>query len=337
MSTPTEIDKYKIISELGSGHFGEVYHAFDRALHADKAIKVIKSNDPSSFLRILEEAQILKKCNHKHIVKINEANIFNVAGESRVVLDLEYIPEGSLESAINKRWLSVKEATEHLRGALTGLIYAHSQGFIHRDIKPGNILLSKGATKLSDFGLATHTQPGTFGSPQGYTTHLAPEIFTTHQTSEITDVFAAGVTYFRAISNIGDWAAALSLIPNHWAFVRNGNLIQKIGFANYIPDPIRRITRKACATKPDSRYQSAHEFKQQLDKLRFNIDWTRNSDFDWIGISGKNRYSGTIDPTKNTLVIKKDDRQIKSASMKCSTLDDAINALHQYIANTTLT
>ena len=103
MAHPTSINKYQIIRPLGDGHFGQVFHAFDLALKAEKAIKVLKTTDPSTFLQGLKEAQILNRCNHKHIVSINEANVFLVDKEQRVVLDLEYIPEGSLESALNVR------------------------------------------------------------------------------------------------------------------------------------------------------------------------------------------------------------------------------------------
>lgn len=155
MSAPASIDKYQLIKPLGSGHFGQVFHAFDRALMTEKAIKVLKVTDPTQFLQHLEEAQILRACTHKHIVTINEANIFPVNGEQRVVLDLEYIPEGSLEGAMEARWVSAKEAITYIRGTLSGLEHAHAQGILHRDIKPGNILLAPNAAKLSDFGLAT--------------------------------------------------------------------------------------------------------------------------------------------------------------------------------------
>ena len=332
-----QIDKYKIIKQLGAGHFGEVYHAFDRALHADKAIKLIKSSSPSEFKKNLEEAQILNKCNHKHIVTINEAGIFKVEKELRVVLDLEYIPEGSLEAALKTRWLSAKEATEHIRGALSGLVYAHSQGFIHRDIKPGNILLSRGATKLSDFGLATNTGASLIGSQQGYNTHLAPESFSTSTTSALTDVYAMGVTYFRSISNISEWRKALSLIPNNWSYVRNGSLIQKIGLHDHIPDQIKRIIRKACNPNPTQRYQSAEEFKQQLDRLRFNIDWTKNEETDWTGFCRNHSYNATINSKKNQLEIRKNGRQIRARAEIFRSPEEAIAALHRHVASTTLT
>lgn len=64
MSHPTDVDKYQVIAPLGSGHFGQVYRAFDRALRVEKAIKILKAKDPNDFLAHLKEAQILRRCTH---------------------------------------------------------------------------------------------------------------------------------------------------------------------------------------------------------------------------------------------------------------------------------
>lgn len=336
MSHPTSIDKYQIIRPLGGGHFGQVYHAFDRALKAEKAIKLLKTTDPETFLTSLEEAQILNRCKHKHIISINEANIFLVENEHRVVLDLEYVPEGSLEKALETRWVSVRDAVSYIRGSLIGLEHAHSQGFLHRDIKPGNILLAPNAPKLSDFGLATQSGPEAYGSGQGYIPHLPPEYFSSRKTSVRTDVFAAGITLFRALSNISDWKAVLSALPNAQRHVERGTLISQIGFDSYIPNPVRRIVRKACAPDQDSRYQTASDFGQQLDRLRFSIDWVRINNFEWRGISENNLHQAIVDDSKATLTIKKNGRRITSNCGKYTTLSQAIKGMHEYIANTTL-
>ncbi len=191
--TPTAIDKYQIITSLGAGNFGQVYHVYDRALGAEKAIKVLMASNPGNFMQSLEEAQILNRCQHKHIVTINEANIFAVNGTDRVILDLEYVAEGSLELALSNRWVSAKESVSYIRGALLGLEHAHSQGFLHRDVKPANILLAPNAPKLSDFGLATDAGAALVGSAKGYRPHLPPEFYVNSLTTEITDVFAVGI------------------------------------------------------------------------------------------------------------------------------------------------
>jgi len=198
---PSTIDKYQIINQIGSGHYGIVAHVLDRALHAEKAIKILDLSDPKKYVEKLEEAQILHKCSHKNIVEINEANIFNVSGQLKVILDLEYIPLGSLEKAMENRYVPISESVKHMLDVLSGLEYAHSQGFLHRDIKPGNILIGNNITKLSDFGLATSFSTSSCGSPQGYTTHLAPEFYNTNSTTILTDIFAAGMTFCNRQNN----------------------------------------------------------------------------------------------------------------------------------------
>lgn len=336
MSHPKTIDKYQIIEHLGSGSFGHVYRVLDRALQVEKAIKVLGVTNPASFLQSLEEAQILHRCSHKHIVSINEANIFDVAGSPRVVLDLEYIAEGSLEGALSNRWISIQESVRYLQGALQGLEHAHAQGFLHRDIKPGNILLARSVSKLSDFGLATDTSSTLVGSSQGYITHLPPEFWTTRQTTVLTDVFACGVTLYRAISNIGDWQAVVRAIPNYQTKIQNGKLIEKIGFESFIPKVLQRIIRKACHFDPTRRYQSVLELRQQLDRLRFGIDWILTGDFSWEGRQGSDVFTIEVDPVKYVVISKKNNRRRNDQCAQYKDLGVAIQSMKRFIAETTL-
>lgn len=336
MTHLTDVDKYQVLCPLGSGHFGQVYHAFDRALRTDKAIKILKAKDPNEFLTHLKEGQILVKCRHKHIVAINEANIFDVSGEKRVVLDLEYIPEGSLEGALHDRWVSVREAVPYIRGALLGLEHAHSQGFLHRDIKPGNILLAPAGAKLSDFGLATDAGTSLYGSPRGYTTHLPPEYFTDASTSALTDIFSAGITLFRAVSNISDWRSVSGSVPNFRRHVEAGTLIKKIGYGRFVPASVRRIISKACHPEPAKRFQSAQEFGQQLDKLRFGIDWVRVDNVVWRGRSGDDTYEAMVDDNSRALTVTKNRRKVTAYCRKFASMAEAISALDSHVAETTL-
>lgn len=336
MTAPKSIDKYQIIKLLGSGHFGQVFHAFDRALMTEKAIKVLKVTDPKQFLRHFEEAQILKACTHKHIVTINEANIFNVNGQSRVVLDLEYIPEGSLETAMDDRWISTKEAVSYIRGTISGLEHAHAQGILHRDIKPGNILLASHAAKLSDFGLATNIQPRQAGSAKGYITHLAPEYFSNRETTQQTDIFAMGITLYRAVCNLSDWIAVTNAIPKKMVHIKKGTLVKKIGYPEFIPSQIRRIINKACSPSTDSRYKTSAEFGQRLDALRFSVDWIQKNDFEWAGSDGERNFKASVDPVKNALTIKRNGRRLKNLCKKYDSLEEAVIAMHEYVASTTL-
>lgn len=334
---PTVIDKYQIIKPLGAGNFGQVFHVFDRALGTDKAIKVLLSIDPSKFMQDLKEAQILNKCKHKHIVTINEANIFPVNGINRIILDLEYIPEGSLEAALASRWVSIRESLEYVRGALLGLEYAHSQGFLHRDVKPGNILLAPNTPKLSDFGLATDAGLSLIGSAKGYKPHLPPECYSTTTTSEQTDIFAMGVTLFRSLSNIADWRAVINAVPNLPDHMLKGTLVKRIGFEGFIPERLRRIVRKACHPDPAKRFLTAHAFGQRLDAIRFNIDWIRIDDNEWQGYCGAGKLHHCVtDFAKNSITVSVNGRRVRSECRNYNSLAKAIGHMNQYIAETTL-
>ncbi len=335
--SPTTIDKYQIISPLGSGNFSQVYHVFDRALGSEKAIKVLLASDPSGFMHSLEEAQILNQCQHKHIVAINEANIFPVNGTARVVLDLEYIPEGSLEYALSNRWISVKETVTYIRGALIGLEHAHAHGFLHRDVKPGNILLAPMAPKLSDFGLATDAGASLVGSAKGYRPHLPPEYYAKRITMENTDVYAVGVTFFRSLSNISDWRAVINAVPNLAKHMQEGTLVKRIGFEGFIPDSLKRIVRKACHPDPATRFSSAHVFGQRLDGLRFHIDWIRVADNEWQGYCAKNKLHRCFtDLRSNKVTVTANGRRVRSDCCSFDTLSEAMAYMQHHVASTTL-
>lgn len=336
MSHPQTIDKYEIIEHIGSGSFGEVYRVLDRALQVEKAIKVLQVTDPADFIRSLEEAQILRFCSHKHIVAINEANIFDVSGSPRVILDLEFISEGSLEDALSKSWVSIPDAVRYLQGSLKGLEHAHHQSIIHRDIKLGNILLSSSGAKLSDFGLATDTSSTFVGSAQGYITHLPPEYWLTQKTTVLTDVFACGVTLYRAISNIKDWRAVVNAIPDARAKIENGNLIERIGFKTVIPNVLKRTIRKACHPKPTKRHQSVFELRQQLDRLRFGVDWINTGDFSWEGRQGADFFTVVVNPLKYNLIFKKNGRRKIEQCAQHADLATAVHSMETLVAVTTL-
>lgn len=327
ITTPTTIGKYVLEKRLGGGHFGEVYLAHDRALACNKAIKIITIANPAEIKQKLEEAQILDKCRHKHIVHINEANVFDNGGGHILVLDLEYLPEGSLEGELKNRWISIKEACTRMSCVLSGLYFAHTNGYLHRDVKPGNVLISADSTKLSDFGLAT-TALSLVGSDQGYLAHCPPEYYTTNQTTVQTDIFATGLTLFRVISNIDDWRGLLDDIDNLDHHIRRGTLVKTIGYEGYVPDKVKRIINKACNPDPLKRYQTALEMKNALDALRFDIEWNKTSRNAWSGYAEGNTYEISLVSKKgeHLLIFKRNGRKDNS---RCYTCNNRIEAREQ--------
>lgn len=315
MSPIDRIGKYVLQKRLGGGNFGEVHLAYDQALACHKAIKIINIANPAEIKQKLEEAQILDKCRHKHIVQINEANIFNVGSGQILVLDLEYLPEGSLESEMGNRWISIKEACTRMSSVLSGLHYAHSAGYLHRDVKPGNVLICGETTKLSDFGLATTTL-SLVGSDQGYLAHCPPEFYMTNQTTIQTDIFATGLTLFRIANNISNWRGMLATIPRIDDHIRNGTLVKKIGYRSDVPDKVKRIINRSCNPDPNKRYSDALEMKNSLDSLRFCIEWQKSNPDSWVGFFSGSPYliETAHHPKGYALIFTKNGRKDHSKS-----------------------
>lgn len=144
---------------LGKGGFGTVYKAMNNSTGEFVAIKQIPLEDQSrdSVQSVLQEIDLMKKLNHKHIVKYLDHKIT----KNHLYIILEYIENGSLLDLVRKFTLPEQLVAMYVKQVLEGLRYLHGEGVIHRDIKAANILITnKSVVKLADFGVATHLQEG---------------------------------------------------------------------------------------------------------------------------------------------------------------------------------
>lgn len=333
------IDKYGIIHLLGAGHFGKVYYAIDVVLNQKKAIKVLNVDHPDDFVEKLKEAEILNKCRHKHIVTINEANIFLVEGKAKVIIDMELISGGSLESMMQRKFISSKEARTIFIDILFGLGHAHTNDILHRDIKPANIMIADNCAKLSDFGLATIVGSQECEPDFGYVSHFAPELMTDGESSILTDIYAMGITLFRVINNLNNWREIIFNLDDLNMLLSKASLISEIGYNRYVPHKLKRIINKATNKDSQKRFQSADEFRIALEKLNPNIDWVPKSEMIWEGID-KNKVIHSIEITPKPKVffldVKKNRRKVKNECSKFFTLKEAQEAMEDYISKTTL-
>jgi serine/threonine-protein kinase len=200
----TTLSHYRILEPLGTGGMGEVYRAHDLHLERDVAVKVLLRGalaDPTARERFRREAHVLSRLSHPGV-----ATIFDFATQDAVdFLVMEYVPGGTLQSRLREGPLGLDDVVR--LGAEVGdaLEAAHRLGFLHRDLKPGNVVLTaSGTPKILDFGLAgllhashTATELTQDGAVFGSLPYMAPEQLRGEPGDSRTDVYALGAMLYE--------------------------------------------------------------------------------------------------------------------------------------------
>jgi TolB-like protein/Tfp pilus assembly protein PilF len=198
------LSHYRILEPLGAGGMGEVYRARDEHLDRDVAVKVLSHGaiaDPTTRERFRREAHVLSRLSHPGV-----ATIFDFDSQDGVdFLVMEYVPGGSLHARIGGGPLPLEEVLR--LGAAIGdaLEDAHARGFLHRDLKPGNVVLTgSGTPKILDFGLAgllsevqSMTALTRAGTVLGSLPYMSPEQLRGEPGDLRTDIYALGVMLFE--------------------------------------------------------------------------------------------------------------------------------------------
>lgn len=264
--------KFEFKSNLGAGKFGEVWLTEDLTLRAERAVKLIPISKISNQRNFFQEAQILKQAEHKNIVQIYEAGIFDA---EKIYVSMEILKKGSLQNEASGRYVVLTRAKKLMIDVLRGLQWAHSKGIIHRDIKPSNILIGDSYEgKLSDFGLAIQNMSDsdlTVTSAYEYTLHRAPEIETPVDYNELTDIYACGVTLYRLVN--GDSFFIPESTGNVPLLIQSGRLPDRTKYRDFVPRSLRSVINKAMNPDPEMRYQSAEEFRSALERIPICLNW----------------------------------------------------------------
>jgi serine/threonine protein kinase len=151
----TRLGPYEVIALLGAGGMGEVYEARDTRLDRTVAIKICKGRFTERFER---EARAISSLNHQHICAL-----YDIGRQDSVeFLVMEYLEGETLEARLRKGALPMEEALRIAAQIAGALDAAHRKGVVHRDLKPGNVMLTRSGAKLLDFGLARMAEPVTF-------------------------------------------------------------------------------------------------------------------------------------------------------------------------------
>lgn len=329
-----EIGKYLILDFLGSGHFGFVYHVQDRALSVERALKVLKIADPAKYVELIE-AQIQFKCRHQNCVEVNSADVEIIGGTPHVCIDMELVDGGSLEKMLATQFVSARTACKIICDVSYGLEHAHGQAVLHKDIKPGNILIANGVGKLSDFGVSEYVGAGGIGGGMAYTTHQPPEFHNQNVITVQSDVFSLGITLFRCLNNIVDWPAVIGALPDAQASLCNGTLVTEIGWQPWVPKKLQRIVAKACAPIAANRYATVRELRQAIDRVKWENDWVRKTAWTWEA-RGRQLHQVRLDGKHQTVFEHLiNGRRRHADTLTLPTIQTAQNYLMEYVAGST--
>jgi Tol biopolymer transport system component len=301
LNAGTKLGPYEIIAALGAGGMGEVYRARDTRLGRDVAIKVLPehlSADPEIRARFEREAKTVSSLNHPHIcVLFDVGRVPGEAGSRDTdFLVMELVEGDTLAERLRRGPLSAAELLRFGTQIADALDRAHRAGVIHRDLKPGNIMITRSGAKLMDFGLARVTGLAAPGSGSGATVaaltrsptvaqplttegtilgtfqYMPPEQLEGREADARGDIWALGcVLYematgrraFEGRSQASLIAAILERQPPALSEAPSGSAVATGG----MPQGLDRLIRNCLAKDPEDRVQTAHDVKLQLQGI----------------------------------------------------------------------
>jgi serine/threonine protein kinase/predicted ATPase len=268
------IDRYGVIKELGRGGMGIVYHAQTvDGLHKSVAIKVAQDSPETRSMKIFErfdrEIQIARRLSqhkyHKNIVEARDAREI----DKQFLLEMEYVDGTSLKQFVDhEKRLLPDEALDIVLQVAEGLQHIHDCGIIHRDIKPGNIILATdGTPKILDFGLAKFCDDDNdlsslsqIGVPLGTFDYTSPEQCEGLDVGFQTDIYALGCTFYAIVVGkppYSEYKKKKEKIQSHIGRPMPSLIASRTDID--ISRVIERIFQKMCAKKPEERYQTPKE------------------------------------------------------------------------------
>lgn len=269
--TPDMIGDYQILSEVGRGGMGVVYHARDVRLNRQAAVKMILAGhfaSPEDQMRFSIEGEMLARMRHPNVVQVYETG----QHEGHPFLALEWVGGGTLESSLAGEPMKADRAAALVETLAEAVQHAHLNGVIHRDLKPANILLTEdGAPKITDFGLARavgeHSSLTLTGSVMGTPGYMAPEQAGGNNSVGLTtDVYGLGALLFALLTGRPPFVGAH---PSEVVrAVQNDPAPAPSRFQRRIPRDLETVTLRCLEKDPARRYPSAGEVAAELRRWR---------------------------------------------------------------------
>ena len=294
--------KYKMLSVLGSGGMGTVYHVQQVFLKIDMALKVLdfkQASNASHLNRFTTEAKAAYTLNHHTLVKVFD---FGLLEQEQPYFAMEYIDGITLAQYLKQSGpLSLAMVAPIFSQIAEGLDYAHKHAVIHRDIKPGNIMLvngteygAPGSVRIVDFGIAKTAMQGGIGEIQALTQtgevfgsplYMSPEQCSGGAIDYRTDIYSLGCTLFEALTGTPPHVGANQLRTMMLHTTEGAPSLTEASLGREFPSGLNELVQKMLAKSPEDRYQNLWTMSKQLNDINLNKNATAEK-------NSQNRKSG---------------------------------------------
>jgi tetratricopeptide (TPR) repeat protein len=265
----TKVGHYDVIAKLGGGGMGVVYSARDTKLGRHVALKFLPhqwSHDESAKQRFVREAQAASATNHPNICTVHDIQ----TTEDGLLFIVMALYEGrTLKQRLEEDSLSVDEALDIATQVAEGLAKAHAQGVIHRDIKPGNLMLTDDGVRILDFGLAkfgNSLQLTLEGSTIGTVAYMSPEQTRGEEADARSDIWAVGVVLYEMLAGVRPFKGAYPEAIAHAIRNESPDPLRQPG--RDISEELEQLVFRALHKEPKVRFQTGRDLARALRRVR---------------------------------------------------------------------
>ncbi|MBN1270844.1 MAG: protein kinase [Candidatus Aminicenantes bacterium] len=267
--------RYQVIEELGKGGMGNVYKAYDTEIKEKVALKLLKkevSSDAKTIERFRNEIRLARKISHKNVGRMFDLG----KEEDRYFITMEYVDGQDLKGLIRQSdHLAVDTAVKIARQVCEGLAEAHRMGVVHRDLKPGNIMVDReGNARVLDFGIARSTKEKSGeltgeGIMIGTPVYMSPEQAEAKEADERSDIYSLGVILYEMLTGRFPYEGDTSLIIAMKHKGEKPNDPRE--FNSQIPESLSRLIFKCLERDKKNRFQNSEEVSRELSKIADEI------------------------------------------------------------------
>jgi serine/threonine protein kinase/tetratricopeptide (TPR) repeat protein len=263
------VGQYQILARIGGGGMGVVYSARDARLSRTVALKFLPpqwSHDQTAKARFVREAQAASATNHPNICTIHD---IETADDGQLFIVMAYYEGQTVKTRLESGRLPIEEALDLATQVADGLAKAHAQGVVHRDIKPGNVIVTDDGVRILDFGLAMFADALKLtveNAPLGTVAYMSPEQVRGQQADARADVWAAGAVLYEMLTGHppfrGSHAEAIGYA------VRNEQPTPIRAERPEVPEDVEQLVFRALHKEPGVRYASGRELARALRQVR---------------------------------------------------------------------